>query len=155
MNKLIIGCDPDSKASGFAFYVNGCLVRCENLTLSDLFIELGSLLNQDFDIELHIEDVKAKKAVWHNRKGSQAAYGMTCQKVGQCKQVQTEVERIAEHFGIEIVRHPVSSKWKSQKEKAEFQQITGWTERSNEDTRSACWFGYQAVLKQNKRDTIS
>lgn len=142
MSKLIIGCDPDSDKSGFAFYVNNNLERLECLSLISFYIELKSLAKQFDEIELHIENVKGKKAVWHNRKGSQAAYGMTCQRVGQCKQVQTEIERIAEHFNVKIVKHAVSSAWKDAAGKSQFEKVTGWTGRSNEDSRSAAYFGY-------------
>jgi len=142
MSKIIIGCDPDSDKSGFAFYVDGNLERLECLSLIGFNIKLDTLAKQFDSIELHIEDVKSKKAVWHNRKGSQAAYGMTCQRVGQCKQVQTEVERIAEYHGVKIVKHNPSSKWKDAAGKSQFEKATGWPGRSNEDARSAAYFGY-------------
>lgn len=142
MSKLIIGCDPDSDKSGFSFYVDGNLERLECLSLISFYIELKSLAEQFNDIELHIENVEGKKAVWHNRKGSQAAYGMTCQRVGQCKQVQTEIERIAELFNIKVVKHAVSSAWKDATGKTEFEKVTGWPGRSNEDARSAAYFGF-------------
>lgn len=142
MSKLIIGCDPDSEKSGFAFYIDGNLECLECLSLIGFYIEIESLAEQFNDIELHIENVKGKKAVWHNRKGSQASYGMTCQRVGQCKQVQTEIERIAEFFNIKIVKHAVSSAWKDAAGKTEFEKVTGWTGRSNEDQRSSAYFGF-------------
>jgi len=142
MSKIIIGCDPDSDKSGFAFYVNGNLERLICLSLINFNIEIESLVKHRHLVELHIEDVKSKKAVWHNRKGSQAAYGMTCQRVGQCKQVQTEIERIAEYHSVKIIKHNPSSKWKDAAGKSQFEKATGWTGRSNEDSRSAAYFGY-------------
>ena len=150
MNKLIIGCDPDSDKSGFALYEDGRRVNLKSM--SDIEFYEFCFTHHQYKIELHIENVNGNRCSSFNWR-PQDTKGVKAKKsegVGKCKQAQVSVERIAEHFGIEIVRHPVSSKWKSQKEKAEFQQITGWTERSNEDTRSAAWFGYQAVLKEGK-----
>lgn len=147
MNKIIIGCDPDSSKSGMAFFINGQLDRLECLSIVGIFIEFESISKQwsDKDIELHIENVKANKAVWHNKKGSQAAYGMTCQKVGQCKQVQTEIERIAEHFGIKVVHHGVSKMWKDSATGKAVLKDLGWHGQSNEDSRSAAYMGYLGV----------
>jgi len=143
MSKIIIGCDPDSDKSGFSYYKSGKLTDLRCLSLIEFYEWLNGILTLGYcEIELHIENVKGKKAVWHNRKGSQAAYGMACQRVGQCKQVQTEIERIAEHFNVKIVKHAVSSAWKDAAGKAQFEKVTGWTGGSNEDNRSAAYFGY-------------
>lgn len=141
-DKMIIGCDPDSNKSGFAVYDEGHL---ELFSFSIIefykFLEFHKV-NYDF-MELHIENVKANKAVWHSAKENRAAYGMTCQKVGQCKQVQTELERIAENFGIKVVHHKVSKKWKDSKlGKAALERVFGYSGQSNEDTRSAAYFAH-------------
>ncbi len=151
MNKIIIGCDPDSKASGIATYTNGKLTDLTCLSLIDIYFHIDDLCIrfEPSEVELHIENVKAKKAVWHDKKGSQASYGMTCQKVGQCKQVQTEIERIAEHFGVKVVHHGVSKMWKDSATGKAVLKDLGWTGQSNEDSRSACYFGYLGV-KQSK-----
>jgi hypothetical protein len=44
------------------------------------------------------------------------------------------------------VRHKVSKKWKDAAGKKEFERVTGWKGRSNEDTRSAAYFGYLGVI---------
>lgn len=153
MNKLIIGCDPDSDKNGFAFYKEGKLTHLSSKDIVNTYKLFERLSLSDKEVVLHIENVNGNRCSSFNWR-PQDTKGVKAKKsegVGKCKQAQVSVERIAEHFGIEIIRHPVSSKWKSQKEKSEFQQITGWTERSNEDTRSAAWFGYQAVLKEGKK----
>ena len=150
-NKVILGVDPDSSKSGIATYINGKLAELTCLSLIDIYFHVDDLCIrfEPSEVELHIENVKANKAVWHNKKGSQAAYGMTCQKVGQCKQVQTEIERIAEHFGIKVVRHQVSKMWKDSATGKAVLNDLGWTGQSNEDSRSAAYFGYLGV-KQSK-----
>lgn len=151
MSKIIIGCDPDSKSSGFALFIDGKLTELDCLSLMGFYFLLDNLCEKygESNIELHIENVKANKAVWHNKKGSQAAYGMTCQKVGQCKQVQTEIERIAEYFGINVVHHGVSKMWKDSATGKAVLKDLGWHGQSNEDSRSAAYMGYLGV-KQSK-----
>lgn len=140
--KYIIGCDPDSNKSGIALYENGKLVDLECLPLVKIYQSFEKL--KGIDAELHIENIHGQKGVWH--KGGNGA----ARKVGRCEQVQIEIERIAEHFGIKVIRHKVSSAWKSQEGKAQFENITGWTASSNEDSRSACWFGHQGVLSSKR-----
>ena len=74
---------------------------------------------------------------------SQAVKFKVSEKVGKCKQVQIEIERLAEHFGIKVVRHKVSSSWKTgEAQTNQFKLNTKWKGRSNEDSRSAAWFGF-------------
>ena len=151
MNKLIIGCDPDVDGKGFAIYENGKLTELKQFSLIRLyhFIDDWLIVDDELQIELHIEDLCANKssAFGHSHKQSRRVQNKISESVGRCKQVQIEVERIAEHFDIKIVRHPVSSKWKNATGKKEFERLTGWDGRSNEDTRSAAYFGYLGTLK--------
>ena len=146
MNKLIIGCDPDVDGKGFAIYEDGVLVDLCTFCLIELhcWIDNHLIMNDQLNIELHIEDLNANKSSAFNHKGrqSKAVQNKISESVGRCKQMQVEVERIAEYFNIKIVRHKVSSKWKDAAGKKEFKRMTGWTGRSNEDNRSAAWFGY-------------
>jgi len=153
MNKIIIGCDPDSSKSGMSFFVNGELARLECLSLVSIFIEFESISKQwsDKDIELHIENLNgiSSNAFNVNRKDTLPVKLKKAQNVGQCKQVQTEIERIAEHFGIKVVHHGVSKMWKDSATGKAVLKDLGWTGQSNEDSRSACYFGYLGV-KQSK-----
>ena len=144
MSKVIIGCDPDSSKSGFSFYINGELCRLECLSLISFYVELESICKQwsDEEVELHIENVKGVGGIFAQRTSGRnkgVALKMA-QHVGMCKQVQTEIERIAERLSVRVVRHQVSKMWK--KDKAQFEKATGWTGRSNEDSRSSAYFGY-------------
>ena len=145
MNKLIIGCDPDSDKSGFAFVVGGDLVRLECLSLVDVFIEFESLSEQFDNVELHIENVNGISAAFNARdkKSPLSVKLKMAQHVGMCKQAQIEIERIAEHFVVKVVRHPVSKMWKDSKTgKAALKETFNYDGQSNEDTRSAAWFAY-------------
>lgn len=143
---IIIGCDPDSDKSGISIYCNGELTACESKSLVNIYLMLDWQRDAD-EIELHIENVCGQNAAFF-RPGPKNAKAATAinRSVGKCQQVQIEIERIAEHFGIPVIRHPISKKWKSQAGKKEFERVTGWAGRSNEDSRSAAWFGYQGVL---------
>ena len=145
--RVVIGIDPDSKASGVAVYINGNLdnLRCMELTkIYEMLKFINVAINQ---IEIHIENVCANNAVFMP-KGSKnpiaeaKARGRT---LGMCQQVQTEIERMAAHFDIPVVKHKISKAWKSTDSKKQFEAATGWKQRSNEDTRSAAYFGMIGV----------
>jgi len=150
MTKIIIGCDPDSDKSGIAIYEDGELFHLKSMTLIEIYQSLENEMNvrNPDSIELHIENLNGNKssAFNYNRRDTKAVMGKKSESVGKCKQVQTEIERISEHFGIKIVRHPVSSAWKSQLQKKEFERVTGWKGSSSEDSRSAAYFGYLGVI---------
>jgi hypothetical protein len=146
MDKLIIGCDPDVDGKGFAIYVDGILIHLCAFGLISLhrWIDRRLIMDDKIDIELHIEDLNANKSSSFNHKSrqSKAVQNKISESVGRCKQMQLEVEKIAEHFDIKIVRHKVSSKWKDAAGKKEFEMATGWKGQSNPDTRSAAYFGF-------------
>jgi len=147
MNKLIIGCDPDSDKSGFAIYKNGVLSDLLSMRLLD-FIDFLTT-HKDKEIVLHIENLcSTSTAFTANKAPTQAAKLKIAQNIGQCKQAQIEIERIAESYNVKIVHHQISSKWKKGSSKKEFERLTGWIGRSNEDTRSAAYFGYIGVIQK-------
>ena len=137
-----MGIDPDSKAHGVAIYFDGKLIELDTMVIVD-FIETFDTWHST-DITVHIEDVCANNAVFmppgrmdKKREGEAKARGRT---LGMCQQSQTELERIFKHYNIKVVKHKISKMWK--KDKAQFEKVTGWTGRSNEDTRSAAYFGW-------------
>jgi hypothetical protein len=146
MEKLIIGCDPDVDGKGFAMYEDGELKRLISMNLVQLinWVSNDLFLNDSLCVELHIEDVNGNKSSSFNHKSRQSrqVQNKISESVGRCKQMQLEVEKIAEHFDIKIVRHKVSSKWKDAAGKKEFELATGWKGQSNPDTRSAAYFGF-------------
>jgi len=152
MTKIILGADPDADKSGIAIYKGGELIECKSMSLIDIYlmmkVESSSAKELWIDIELHIENLNGNKssAFNYNRRDSKAVMGKKSESVGKCKQVQTEIERIAEYFDIKIVRHPVSPMWKSQIQKKVFESVTGWKGSSNEDSRSAAYFGYLGLI---------
>ena len=147
---IIIGCDPDSKKSGIAIYIKGQIDELKSMSLVDIYQWFRTY--GELKIELHIEDLNAisSNAFSVRSKDPLPVKLKKAGHVGQCKQVQIEIERIAEHFDIKIVRHSVSKQWKDKHGKAEFEHLTGWIGRSNEDTRSAAYFGMLGVLEHAK-----
>jgi len=146
MAKIIIGIDPDSKAHGVAWYVDGKLTDLFSFELMEIVdtIRLMPRLN----VVVHMEDVCANNAVFMppsnkpNKIAEAKARGRT---LGMCQQSQSELERMFESFGVKVVKHKISKMWK--KDKAQFEKVTGWKGRSNEDTRSAAYFGYLGLKR--------
>lgn len=143
MKKYVIGIDPGStKGHGVAIYEDGKLVNIEMSELMPLY-SLLSTLKQSGSVIVHIEDVMAQKAVWHGKKQSKEAYGKTSQNVALCKWSQVEVERMCAYIDVKVVKHRVSKCWKATDSgQAQFKKVTGWIGRSNEDKRSAAYFGW-------------
>lgn len=141
--KLIIGIDPDSKAHGVAVYIDGTLTALHSFPLFSLYEYIEQELQHLGDVVIHIEDVNAMSAVFSQRtkaRGNASVHMKMANSVGKCQQSQIEVERMAAIIGVKVVKHKISKMWK--KDKAQFEKVTGWTKQSNEDTRSAAYFGY-------------
>lgn len=141
---IIMGIDPDSGANGVAIYEGGKLTELHNWNTIEFYDYALWISNAQIYCEIHIEDVNGISSNAFNVK-SRDTISVKLKKaehVGKCKQAQIEVERIAEHFGIKVAKHKVSKMWKDANGKKQFEQVTGWTSRSNADTRSAAYFGF-------------
>jgi len=163
VNKIIIGCDPDSDKSGFAILRSGKLsyLGCIGLhpQLSNMLTQLTGEVEPN-EIELHIENVNGIRCSSFNwikpRNNSPAEIARVknvnakiSENVGKCKNAQYQIERIVEHFGIKVVHHPVSKMWKDSKTgKAALEKVFGYTGQSNEDSRSAAYFAHRALSLQ-------
>lgn len=151
MKNIIIGIDPDSDKHGVAIYVDGELKKLSSYTIMNFIIWLN---HRDMDhgrnVEIHIEDVCANSAVYRN-KGNVNIQQRLARDLGKCQQSQIELERVFKHFDIPVIKHKISKNWKDSKTgKVLLERHTGWTGKSNEDTRSGAWFGYLGV-QMNKR----
>lgn len=145
-----VGIDPDSERHGFAVYQNGKLIVCATATNIEIFNDHLPLLKNGF-VVFSIENVMANKFVYaRNRQASKAAESKVAMHIGRCQQAQLELIRWLDHYRIPYVLHkPQAGNWKDKK--ALFEKITGWTGRSNDDSRSAAFFGYLEIT----RNTIS
>lgn len=145
MNKIIIGVDPDSDKHGISVYNEGKLDGLTVMNNLQMYLWIKSLLltSKKEEIEFHIENVCANKATFYKIGiSNETAKQAVTRGVGKCQQAQVELERVVEHFGIKIVHHKISSMWKDKKGKKQFERATGWKGRSNEDNRSAAYFGW-------------
>lgn len=142
---IIIGIDPDSKSHGVAVYRNGKLDLLCSLQLFGLF-DMINTLKREWMVEIHIEDVCAINATFSKQfVKNRRAETTVSRSVGMCQQAQTEIERMAEYLGVPVVKHPISSKWKDAAMGNQIMAKLGWSGKSNEDTRSAAYFGYLGV----------
>lgn len=147
---VVIGIDPDSNKNGIAIYRNGVLIELLNLNSIQFYKwivenEKQSLKNNT--IIIHMENPKGNNssAFNHNKSLTQGAKNKISERVGMVKQAQTSIEQVAGELGIQVVLHRVSSQWKKGRNKVLFEKVTNWKGRSNEDTRSAAWFGYLGI----------
>jgi hypothetical protein len=143
MGKIIIGVDPDSSKHGVAVYLGGVLRDLHSLELPDFVGLLEFYFAINGEIEIHIEDVTANNATFRKKfvKNDRAEKAVT-RSVGKCQQAQIELERFVAKYELKLVRHKISNQWKNQAGKKIFEKVTGWKGRSNEDTRSAAYFGF-------------
>ena len=146
---IVIGIDPDAKKHGFAEYHDGKLIDIKSMQLTDI---LGWINEErpDQEILFSIEDVCSRNSVNADRlkgikQGNAGAIGRKMALgLGWCQQSQVELMRVLDYFSIRYVLHkPQRGNWA--KNKAQFEKVTGWTKRSNEDTRSAAFFGFLAI----------
>lgn len=142
---IIIGIDPDSSKHGVAVYRDGKLDHLGSRQLFGLF-DLIKMLKGEGRVQIHIEDVCAINATFSKQfVKNRRAETTISRSVGMCQQAQAEVERMAEYLGVPVVKHPISSKWKDAATGKPILAKLGWSGQSNEDTRSAAYFGYLGV----------
>ena len=141
---IVIGGDPDSSKHGIAVYKNGCLVELDVMELSLIMHKFLFVTKYD-DALWAVEDVNNNKFVYgRNTHNSKAAQSKIAMGVGKCQQAQVELIRMLDAYSMNYkLIKPQRGNWA--KNKAQFEKVTGWTGRSNEDTRSAAWQGYLAL----------
>ena len=139
-HNLVIGIDPDSDKHGVAIYRDGVL---EDLARFNT-IELLNIIQYD-SVLFSIEDVMANQFIYsRNQHSSKAAQSKIAMHIGRCQQAQVELMRWLDHTCNKYELHkPTKNNWA--KNKPMFKKATGWTKKSNEDTRSAAYFGYLAL----------
>ena len=146
MAKIVIGVDPDSDRHGTAIYRDGELIKLA--TQETYFTALNAKKYKDLgdDVLVSIEDVCANDFVYtRNTKKNKAVHAKVALCIGRCQQAQKELMRLLDYFKIEYVLHePSAANWV--KNKSRFQAVTGWSKRSNEDTRSAAYFGFLEAM---------
>lgn len=148
---VIIGIDPDSNKHGVAIYIGEKIEELHNWQALDLYFYLFENLDGIHHFEIHIENVCAINATFSKAFVKNARSQTTISRsIGMCQQAQVEIERIAEHFKVKIVKHPINKSWKDSKVGNKILKQLGWSGSSNEDTRSAAYFGYLGVKEWHR-----
>jgi predicted nuclease with RNAse H fold len=140
-----IGIDPDLTKSGVALVVNGKIEFLKSLGFGELIVYVVGLDNQQGLVTVLLEDVDNKKPVFPKRhapsqSGSAAKVNMSiAEDLGKVKATARLIKELLEDNGVTVklvkpLRGPIKA---AKKNSAYFNKITGWTGRSNEDTRDA------------------
>ena len=147
---IVIGIDPDADKYGYATYVDGVLLRLDRLSVVELAYDIATHRESDSAAVFVIEDVVANRFMYSRRGIKNAAVATKiAQNVGQCKHAQIVAEQFVAHYGFPIIRQPpVSGNWA--KNKTQFERVTAWSGRSNEDTRSAAFLAFLNLKNATK-----
>lgn len=139
---IIVGVDPDSDRHGVAVYEDKVLTNLSMMTRNEIIDEFRYK-----DCLFSIEDVCANDFIYNrNSQGSKKAQSRIALYTGRCQQSQAELIRDLEYYSMPYATHkPQKGNWADNK--SYFEKITGWTNRSNKDTRSAAYFGYLEINK--------
>lgn len=148
MGVTVVGIDPDSNRHGVAVYVEGKLQALHMMNLPELRRWMDG---QGGELLFSIEDVLAQNFVYtRNAQASRAAQAKVGVSIGRCQQAQAEVVRELEDRGVRFELHrPTICNWANNKK--EFERFTGWSGRSNSETRSAAYFGFIAARDQGRK----
>lgn len=136
---IIVGIDPDLKASGVAVVSGKAIGQLKNVR----FCEMLEFLAQ-FDKELvvvKLENPEANKGLFASHATKNKAVSIkVATNVGQVMAVTRLLHEMLEHAGytVKLVR-PIRGPMKMQAktDAAYFNKITGWTGKSNADQRDA------------------
>lgn len=157
MPKIVVGIDPDADKHGVAVYIDGTLTELTMLYGLDIAKKFDKLNPMgSADIVFHIEDVMANQFVYaRNTQQSKSSQSKVAMHIGRCQQAQVELMRLLDAYELLYKLHkPQKGNWA--KLRMVFENNTGWTKQSNEDTRAAAFMGWlglrinpQAVPKKD------
>lgn len=135
---MIIGIDPDLEKSGVAVVANGRIESLHKLELDDLCEFVAERYTDGVLVVL--EDVEINKPVFNRGNQVRRVREKIAQNVGNVKATARHIDRMLTKRGVKIIKvAPLKGAVKRQAKKnsAYFNKLTGWTGRSNEDTRDA------------------
>jgi hypothetical protein len=145
-SKIVVGIDPDAERHGVAVYVDGTLIELTMLYGLDIAKKFDKINPMgSADIVFHIENVMANEFVYaRNTQHNKSAQSKVAMHIGRCQQAQIELMRLLDAFELPYMLHkPQKGNWATERDV--FERVTGWTKQSNNDTRSAAYFGYLGV----------
>jgi len=134
MNKLYIGIDPDTSNNGIGFwYKESKKLELENLTFFELFDALKQLKIR-YNITVIIDAGWLNKSNFHVVGTNKNVNGKIGERVGRNHEVGFKIIEMCDYLGIEYkLNKPVKSKIN----KETFFKITGYSARTNQETRDA------------------
>ena len=156
MEYVVIGIDPDSEKHGIAIYRKNALCELLSLNSIELYVHLTQhekTALSESRLVIHMENPlgNSSSAFSHSKSEPLSVKFKKSESVGRVKQAQRSVEQLAELLGIPVVHHRNSNAWKKGTQAELFKRITGWSGRSNEDTRSAAYFGWLGCKSTNRK----
>lgn len=127
---MILGIDP-GQHTGLAYFRDGKLSALETIQPH----ELPGVLRANMPTRVVFEDSRLQSHVWTSVPSKAAALKMA-RNIGQIDAWCTLITNVCADLGI--AAHGISPAGKGGKlNAAEFEQLTGWTERSNSHERDA------------------
>ena len=141
----IIGIDPDMRKPGIVECIDGDfeIESYKKHTTSMLLEDMQIWCNRGYIFAL--ENVNAIKTIYaKNRKGGQAVQSRIAQNVGMVKAAATIIHDYIEHHGGKVILVPPGIGKQTKNNAKLFAELTGYTGRTNEDTRDAYWIAKYA-----------
>lgn len=139
----IIGIDPDMRKCGVCATVDGEIDVIMSDDTAALLDAIRYAISED--TWFAIENVNAIKTIYaKNRKGGQAAQSRIAQNVGMVKAAATIIQDYIEHHGGKVILVPPGIGKQTKNDAKLFAELTGYTGRTNEDTRDAYWIAKYA-----------
>lgn len=150
-----IGIDPDIEKPGLAIIERGQLVSVRSIKIPDLF-DLIAQHSARPDVVFFVEDVNADSATYYRHRpgaeNAQAVQNKISQHVGMCKGAAIMICAVINHYKCQLVMiKPKARAFKAAKNEAElFAKLTGWTGRTNQDSRDAAMLIFSFLEKDKK-----
>ncbi len=142
----VIGIDPDMRKCGVCAYHGGNIELLMSEDVSQLIDSIPSCI--DGGEIFAIEDVNAVKTIYaKNRRSNVAVQTRIAQNVGMVKAAGTILIDYIEHHGGKAILVPPGIGKQTKKDAKLFAELTGYTGRTNEDTRDAYWIAKYAYNK--------
>lgn len=138
----IIGIDPDMRKCGVCILDGESIIEISSWETCCLIGEVGGFSD---DYIFALENVNAIKTIYaKNRKGGQAVQSRIAQNVGMVKAAATIIQDYIEHHGGKVILVPPGIGKQTKNNAKLFAELTGYTGRTNEDTRDAYWIAKYA-----------
>ena len=146
---MIIGIDPDIDKVGFCRIFDGTILELKSLDMCSLISQVPILIDEGY--EFAIENVSANNAVFGKySKAEQYKKVARSKSVGKVQAAHQIIKRWVEYNNGIVIDVPAGVGKQVKKNAKLFNQLSGWTKRSNQDMRDAWAIAKWALIKENK-----